>query len=326
LTGTCREPWASASGSSQAADTKLGIVEFRGNDFIESVAASLHDVPADFIRSGQVLHPSPPPYRVIIDRVSFCDPFLRRLMCSWSIAGAYVLNDPFFTQVFDKFSELQLYDALGISHARTMLLPRVNRAEDVREIVAPPDWPAIEGAIGFPCVLKPVEGYAWQDVFTAESPAGLRGLYESLGDRQTLMVQELIRYSAYYRAFCIDKREVFIVGWKPLPFDQGEYFLPDPAALAAVEEHITSRTIALNAALGLDFNAVEWCVTPGGQPVVIDSFNDVPDVRKEKLPPACFQWVVERFCACVRSKLASGERNRFAPNVPLGSEAGTSPR
>ncbi len=263
---------------------------------------------------------------MIIDRVSFCDPFLRQLMRYWSIAGAYVLNDPFFTEVFDKLSELQLYDALGIRHARTMLLPRVNRAEDMSEMVTVPDWPAVESAIGYPCVLKPVDGYAWQDVFTAENPVALRGLYESLSDRRTLMVQELIRYGAYYRAFCIDKREVFIVGWKPLPFDQGEYFLPEPSALSSVEEHITSRTIALNAALGLDFNGVEWCVTPEGQPFIIDSLNDVPDVRKEKLPPACFQWVVERFCACVRSKLASGERNRFAPPLPPGSETGSSPR
>jgi hypothetical protein len=317
---------ASASGSDRAAAGKLGILEFRGNDFLESVAARLHDLPADFIRTGQLLHPSAPPYRVIIDRVSFCDPFLRQLMRYWSIAGAYVLNDPFFTLVFDKLSELQLYDALGIRHARTMLLPRVNRFEDLREMVALPDWAAIESSIGFPCVLKPVDGYAWQDVFTAENPVTLRGLYESLSDSRTLMVQELIRHSAYYRAYCIDKRDVFIVGWKPRPFDQGEYFMPETAALAGVEEHITSRTRALNAALGLDFNAVEWCITPEGHPVVIDSFNDVPDVRKEKLPPACFQWVVERFCACIRSRLDSGERNGFAPRVPPGSEPGPFPR
>jgi len=315
---------ASGSGSEEAAGPRLGIVEFRGNDFMESVAACLHDVPTDFIRAGQLLHPSPPPWRVIIDRVSFCDPFLRKLLRYWSIAGTYVLNDPFFTDIFDKLDELQLYDALGIAHARTMLLPRVNRSEDVSEMVAPPDWAAVQDLIGYPCILKPVDGYAWQDVFTAENPAALRGLYESLADRRTLLVQELVRYDAYYRAFCVDGRDVFIVGWTPRPFDQGEYFLPDRAALSGVEEHIRDRTVALNRALGLDFNAVEWCVTPEGTPVVIDSLNDVPDVRKEKLPTDCFRWVVDRFCACVRAKLASGEKNRLAPALP--SEPGPSAR
>jgi len=43
--------------------------------------------------------------------------------------------------------------------------------------------------------------------------------------------------------------------------------------------------------------------------VVIDSYNDVPDVRPEKLPAPCYEWVLDRFCACVRSKLASEQRN-----------------
>jgi len=64
--------------------------------------------------------------------------------------------------------------------------------------------------------------------------------------------------------------------------------------------------------------------------VVIDSHNDVPDVRREKLPPPCYDWIVERFCACVREKLASGEHNRWpaligSPAVGL-PEPGASPR
>ena len=48
---------------------------------------------------------------MIVDRVSFCDPFLRQLMRYWSLGGAYVLNNPFFTQIFDKLSELLVYDS-----------------------------------------------------------------------------------------------------------------------------------------------------------------------------------------------------------------------
>jgi hypothetical protein len=66
----------------------------------------------------------------------------------------------------------------------------------------------------------------------------------------------------------------------------------------------------------VDFNAVEWCVTPRGEPVLIDSYNDVPDVRREKLPPACWDWIVDRVAACVRARLAAGERNLLAPPLP----------
>ena len=103
----------------------------------------------------------------------------------WSLAGAYVLNDPFFTLVFDKLSESLLYDSHSITHARTMILPSRNGTEDVSEMVAEPNWQEVEEVIGFPCILKPVDGYAWQDVFKATDPATLRGLYESLKDRRT---------------------------------------------------------------------------------------------------------------------------------------------
>lgn len=303
---------------------KVGILEFHDNEFIRSVVAGLGDIQTEFLKAGQLPHPSPSPFRVIVDRVSFCDPFLRHLMRYWSLGGTYVLNNPFFTQIFDKLSELLVYDRLSIHHARTMLLPRVNRTENVTEMVVQPDWSALEAQVGFPCILKPVDGYAWQDVFKVENPAALRSLYESFKDTRTLIVQEFVKHESYYRAFCVGTKDVYVVRWTPQPFDMGEYALPGPDAQDGLREIITEKTVALNAALGLDFNTVEWCVTPDGTPVVIDSYNDVPDVRREKLPPACYDWVVDRFCACIRSKLASGERNSTG-SFFSGSDAGALP-
>jgi hypothetical protein len=288
---------------------KVGILEFRDNAFIRSVVSGLAGVETEFIKVGEVSHPAPSPFSLIVDRVSFCDPYLRQLMRYWSIAGTYVLNNPFFTLVYDKLSELILYDRLGIPHARTAVLPRVNKGEDVREMVAEPDWSVVGELVGFPCILKPADGYAWQDVFTVESAAALRSLYESLKETRTLLVQQLVPYVAYFRAFCVGSRETLLVRWNPLPFDMGQYAIPAASDLLGIQETIREKTVALNAALGLDFNAVEWCVTAEGTPVVIDSYNDVPDVRPEKLPPACYDWVVDRFCACIREKLASGARN-----------------
>ncbi len=174
---------------------------------------------------------------------------------------------------------------------------------------------AIEEMVGFPCILKPVDGYAWQDVFKVPDLPTLRGLYDSLKDRRTMIVQQLIRYVGYYRAFCVNARDVLIVRWSPQPFDLGEYAMPGPGELGMAEDHIRRKTIDLNAALGLDFNAVEWCITKDGTPVIIDSYNDVPDVRREKLPPAAYDWVVDRFCACLREKMAGGESNRIMRGV-----------
>lgn len=227
------------------------------------------------------------------------------------MAGAYVLNDPFFTLVYDKFSESLVYDALGIRHPGTILLPGRNGTEDVSEIVAPPDWSGIEAAVGFPCILKPVDGYAWQDVFRVPDLTTLQALYESLKNKRNLIVQELVSWTAYYRAFCVSARDVLIVRWIPRPFDMGEYSLPAAGELGAAEGVILQKTVELNAAFRLDFNAVEWCITADGTPVVIDSLNEVPDVRREKLPAAAWDWTVGRLAACVREKLAAGARNRI---------------
>jgi hypothetical protein len=292
--------------------------------------AALPGVPFAFLRQGQLTHPGPPPFRVIIDRVSFCDPFLRHVMRYWSLGGSYVLNDPFFTLVFDKLSESLLYDALSIEHPLTVLLPSRIGNEDVGEMVAEPDWQQIGDMVGFPCILKPVDGFAWQDVFKVPDPATLRSIYESLKDRRTMIVQRLISYDAYYRAFCVNARDVTIVRWTPKPFDQGEYSLPGPGEIDRWGDFMREKTLQLNSALGLDFNAVEWCITPDGTPVVIDSYNDAPDVRREKLPPETYDWVVDRFCACVKEKLAAGERNRLVRGIrPPGStvsDSGALPR
>ena len=280
-----------------------------------------------FIKASQLEHPSPSLFRVVIDRVSFCDSFLRQVMRYWSVGGTYVLNNPFFTLVVDKLSELHLYDALSIHHARTILIPSGKPAEETAELVSNPDWEAIGERVGFPCIIKPVDGYAWQDVFRAEDPSTLRSLYESLKNRHTLIVQQLVSYSSYFRAFSIGRQDVLLCRWDPLPFDRGVYSLPVPGELdRGLEDFIREKTIALNKGLGLDFNAVEWCITPEGVPMVIDSYNDVPDVRREKLPPECYDWVVDRFCACVREKAVSDQCNSPLPGFMQGSEPGALPR
>ncbi|HET6485478.1 MAG TPA: hypothetical protein VFH83_03600 [Spirochaetia bacterium] len=283
-------------------EDNVGFLEFSDNEFLLSVARALADLEPKFIGVSQVEHPTAAPARVIVDRLSFCDPFLRSVVRYWGTLGARIINSPFFS--FDKLAELALYNELRIGHPRTVLLPGRNRMENLSGVVAPPDWGAVEERIGFPCILKPVDGYAWQDVYRVESPSALRALYGSLSERRVLLVQELIRYTGYYRAFCVGAREVLIVGWKPLPFDRGEYSVVDPVGLGDLGPFIHGKTAELNGKLGLDFNTVEWCVTTDGRPVVIDSNNDVPDVRKEKLPASCYDWIVERFAALVRRAVA----------------------
>ncbi len=293
---------------------KIGVLEFRENDFITSVIRCLAGIETEYIRLREISHPAPPPYPLVIDRVSFCDPYLREVMRYWSLGGAYIVNNPFYTLTSDKLSDIVCCDRLGIRSPRTMVLPRVNHGEDVREMVEEPDWEKVSREMSFPCILKPVDGYAWQDVFRAETLEELRSLYESLKGRRVLMLQELVLWREYYRAFCVGGKDVLLVKWSPKPFDMGEYAPAEPEAIRDVAGFITEKTAALNRMLGLDFNSIEWCVTREREAVLIDSYNDVPDVRKAKIPPESYEWIVDRFCSCVRERLASGARNN--PLIP----------
>ena len=145
----------------------------------------------------------------------------------------------------------------------TILLPGRNGTEDVSEMVAEPDWNEIETVIGFPCILKPVDGYAWQDVFKVADLATLRGLFESLKERRTLIVQELISYVGLLQGLLRQRargvhRPVGAAAIRP-----GRVLSARAGELGSAEEHIRQKTMELNASLGLDFNAVEWCITTG---------------------------------------------------------------
>jgi hypothetical protein len=301
-------------------DPAIGILELPDNPFAQAVSDGLSGLPVERMSIGAHVHGEAPPYRIVVDRLSFCDPFLRHLLRSWSIGGCYVLNDPFFTLVHDKLSELLIYDRLGIPHPRTVLLPRHNGKEDLSAIVRDAEWEKVGDVVGFPCVVKPVDGYAWEDVVIAADGAELRSIAARLPGTRPLLVQELIRWDSYYRAFCIDRREVRIVRWEPKPLDAGIYTAASEAELAVIGPLVTEKTAALNGALGLDFNAVEWAVRPDGTPVMIDSYNDVPDVRPEKLHPACYEWVVGTLCACIRRIHETGGRNSLAPALPPASD------
>jgi hypothetical protein len=89
----------------------------------------------------------------------------------------------------------------------------------------------------------------------------------------------------------------------------GEYACVDAAENPQTAGFMKAKSAEFNRAAGLDFNSIEWCVSGDGKPYVIDAYNDVPDVRKDKIPEPCYRWIVDKFCSRVRRILDSGEKN-----------------
>ena len=291
-------------------ETKLvGILESRSDCFINEVASRLNDIPVEFMTLTSEKIPIERGYRVVVDRLSFHYPFLREIVKSLALSGTYVINNPFAALSTNKLIEIQVGGRLGISFPKTIALPDQLVADETEELVSQPYLDRVAAELGFPCILKPFDGYAWEDVYVVSSNQELSDLYTSLRTRRILLAQQLISFRDYFRVFCFDKRDVLFVKWIPKPLSMGHYLHCEPGSIGDQEERLTTLTIELNQALDLDVNVVEWCVDAEGRWWMIDAFNEVPEVIPEALPADYYAWIVDRFVACIKDKLNPAKKN-----------------
>jgi hypothetical protein len=292
-------------------ETRLvGILESRNDHFINDVVSRLRDIPVEFMTLAGEQIPLHRGYRVVVDRLSFCYPFLKEIVKGLALDGTYIINNPFAALSTNKLIEIQVGSRLGIDIPKTLVLPDKLAADETEGVVSHLYLESVAAELGLPCILKPFDGYAWEDVYVANSVQELKDLYASLCTRRVLLAQQLISYSDYYRVFCIDKQDVLFIKWIPKPLSMGHYLHFDPGKMGDQREALTAQTIALNRALDLDVNVVEWCVDRDGRWWMIDAFNEVPEVIPEALPADYYSWIVDRFAACVRAKLEPARKNR----------------
>ncbi|MBN2330405.1 MAG: hypothetical protein JXC85_01190 [Candidatus Aenigmarchaeota archaeon] len=291
---------------------KVGILELREYQFIQDVARQLSGkgTEVEFISLAEQKLPLEARHRVIIDRLSFQDTYLRQSMMLASLSGSYVINNPFSSTINNKLLHHSIIGSLGVKQPRTIALPRMSEGWELGDSVKEPDWNALRREISLPVIMKPYDGFAWEDVYVATTLREVENLYNSMKGRHLLLIQEKIEYTDYFRVFCINKSDVLIVKWDPKPGGLGVYSEPDPQQLEGIAKRITETTIKLNRAIDIDFNAVEWCIDGEGELCIIEAMNEVPEVEKKSMPEDMYWWTVEKFCDCVMHKLDSDERNR----------------
>ena len=288
----------------------VGILESRNDRFMNDIVLQLDSIPVEFMSLAAEVAPIERGYRVVVDRLSFCDPFLKEVVKSLSLSGTYVINNPFAASATNKILDMRLGGDLGLTFPKTIVLPDRTAIEEADGLVIQPDLHRVAEELGFPCVLKPYDGYAWEDVYVVRSADELQNLYLSLSSRRVLLAQQLIKFMSYFRVFCFDKRDILFIKWIPKPFSMGHYLYYDPDSIGEAKQRLTSLTIQLNQALDLDVNVLEWCVDEEGKWWVIDTYNEVPEVIPEALPTEYYRWIVDKFAACIRDKLNSGKKNR----------------
>ena len=289
---------------------KIGFLKASEDQFSVDVMNKLKDFHLEMLSYSEVKLPLEPELKVVVDRFSYGDEFLTEIMKSISMAGVYVINNPFAASAANKIVDATLCDRLGIPRPKTYVLPEIRNDTDNEGSVAEPDLDKVIKSIDLPCILKPYGGFGWEHVYVVNSISDLKNLYNALKADHVMLAQEKIDYHHYYRAFCIGKNEVLLMKHIPRPFVRSEFLKTDLKEITETKDDIIEWTKKLNAALDFDFNTVEWAIDINGKPFIIDAFNEVPEVNRA-IPESYYNWIVEKFAELIRQKANSGEKNRM---------------
>src|SRR5260370_4826590 len=152
----------------------VGILVGREKTFPKALIKTINErgnggVVAELVTLGGIRHDAPPPYDLVIDRISHEVPFYRATLKRMALEGTIVINNPFWWSADDKFFNYSLASKLGVAVPRTVLLPQKDyiagiTSESLRNLEFPLNWQAIIDYVGRPAFLKPFDGGGWKNV------------------------------------------------------------------------------------------------------------------------------------------------------------------
>ncbi len=228
-------------------------------------------------------------FRVVIDRKTYLDKFMRTWIKKQALEGTYVISNPFAHSCDDKFFEYCLATKLNVRVPKTVCLPSHFPIYDFGDLIEYPQLEKVLEYTGLPAIVKPYDGWAWRDVRKVRSVDDLRRVYEDSMD-MVLVVQEFIDYDHYVRAYVVGKEHVMPIKYDP---KERRYILDHEHLSPEVGLEILSTSRLLNYALDYDFNTVEFAIK-GGKAYAIDFWNTVPEVRLDTLPREYYDWVLSK--------------------------------
>ncbi|MEZ5014501.1 MAG: hypothetical protein R2794_09435 [Chitinophagales bacterium] len=280
---------------------KIGIVTGMEDSFPDAFVERINSknidgIIAEKVLIDKVIQADPSGYAVILDRISHDAPFYRSYMKNAAINGTAVMNNPFWWSADEKFFNNALALKIGIPVPNTVLLPSHDlppntKSTSFRNLKYPLDWENIFKYIGFPAYMKPHDGGGWRGVSKIEHVEDFFAKYAESGT-EVMMLQSEVTFDYYFRCYCLGRKYVHIMYYEPRNPHHLRYTWNGPEAPAELLETVRQYTLALNQALGYDFNTVEWAVKDG-IPYAIDFCNPAPDAEKASVGADNFEWVVE---------------------------------
>lgn len=265
--------------------------------FVERVnSKSNNDIKAEFVKINKVIQGVNPGYDVIIDRISQDVPFYRGFLKNAALTGTAVINNPFWWSADEKFFNNALMTKIGIPVPKTVLLPSHENPPDTnqnsfRNLDFPLDWEGIFNYIGLPAYFKPFAGGGWKSVYKVYNTDEFFKAYNETG-QLVMMLQEEIIFEEYYRCYCIDRRDVWIMPYEPRNPHHLRYLKDVPPIDKVKYKLLEDIVLKINIALGYDFNTVEIALR-NGIPYAIDFCNPAPDAEISSVGEINFNWIVE---------------------------------
>jgi glutathione synthase/RimK-type ligase-like ATP-grasp enzyme len=253
-------------------------------------------VVAEPVKIGPLRQDAAARYDVILDRISHEVPFYRTYLKQAVAAGVQVVNNPFWWTCDDKFFNNIVAQSVGVAVPKTVLLPHKEhppntKAESFSNLVYPVDWDGVFAYLGFPIFMKPADGGGWRDVYKVDDTASFFRAYDQTGTL-SMMAQEAIDFTEYYRCYCIGRGKVRAMRYDPrVPFEH-RYVRNAAPTEPKLLRRIERDCLALCDALGYDLNTLEFAVRDG-VPYAIDFMNPAPDCDLFSVGEENFDWVLK---------------------------------
>ncbi|UQA60151.1 ATP-grasp domain-containing protein [Polyangium aurulentum] len=288
---------------------RVGLLVGRERSFPDALIAEVARRDAGVVASYAELDITsidrPPPYDVIVDRISHEVTCYQPILKLAVLAGVRVVNNPFWRIGDDKFFNAALASRLGVAVPKTVVLPSKSYGEDVSSATLhnlryPLDWEGMARELGFPMFLKPHWGGGFRDIYRVDSMEELFRAYDRTG-RLTMIAQEAIGWTQYVRCIVIGKEHVRPALWNPR-LGHFERYVRARETMPELSPELTERVCEdarkLCRALGYDMNTVELAIRDG-VPYAIDFMNSAPDFDISSLGEEHFPWVVEKMADLV---------------------------
>lgn len=280
---------------------KIGILFGQENTFPQAFVDRINSkkesgIEAELAHINKVVQGEHIGYEVLIDRISQDVPFYRAMLKNAAISGTSVINNPFWWSADDKFFNNALATKIGVAVPKTVILPSNQHPDDTndksfRNLAYPLDWEGIFNYIGFPAYFKPFAGGGWKNVYKLNNSDEFFKAYNETG-QLVMMLQEEIIFTEYFRCYCLDRQDVHIMQYDPKQPHHLRYVRNPKKLEKQLLDNVHNGVIALNKALGYDFNTVEFAIRDG-IPYAIDFCNPAPDADVNSVGQENFEWIVE---------------------------------